>query len=166
MADEKVRFGKDRIEGVVDVGLIVISHFENPAKEVTLEFLSDVLKWKKKCIIPTSTILGAYHILTKYLKVEKVSAYEALTRTLKTRSPAFYEDISVDTALDSLTNALGYNVESWDGYIIALAKRFRATIYTVDLKLMRKVRDVPVVNPIPEKIFKEYNRWLGAHLKI
>jgi len=166
MADEKVRFGKDRIEGVVDVGLIVISHFENPAKEVTLEFLSDVLKWKKKCIIPTSTILGAYHILTKYLKVEKVSAYEALTRTLKTRSPAFYEDISVDTVLDSLTNALGYSVESWDGYIIALAKRFRATIYTVDLKLMRKVRDVPVVNPIPEKIFKEHNRWLRAHLKV
>lgn len=36
----------------------------------------------------------------------------------------------------------------------------------VDLKLMRKVRDVPVVNPIPEKIFKEYNRWLRAHLKV
>ena len=101
MADEKVQFGKDRIEGVVDVGLIVISHFEKPAKDVALEFLSDVLKWKKKCIIPTSTILGAYHILTRYLKVEKVSAYEAFTRTLKTRSPAFYEDISVDTILDS-----------------------------------------------------------------
>ncbi|ADC65274.1 hypothetical protein Ferp_1115 [Ferroglobus placidus DSM 10642] len=150
----------------MDVGLIEISHFENPAKDFVLEFLSDVLKWKKKCIIPTSAILGAYHILTRYLKVEKVSAYEALTRSLKTRSPAFYEDISVDAALDSLTNALGYNVESWDGYIVALAKMFKATIYTVDLKLMRKVRDVPVVNPIPEEIFEEYNRWLRARLGI
>ena len=65
MADEKVQFGKDRVEGVVDVGLIVISHFENPAKGVALEFLSDVLKWRKKCIIPVSTILGAYHVLTR-----------------------------------------------------------------------------------------------------
>ncbi len=161
---EKVRLGKDRIEGVVDVGLIVISHFENPAKEVALEFLSDILKWKKKCIIPTSTILGAYHIMTRYLRVEKVSAYEALKKTLETRSPAFYEDISIDTALSSLTNALGYNIESWDGYIVALAKKFKATIYTVDLKLMRKVRDVPIVNPIPEKTFREYNEWLKDRL--
>ena len=144
----------------------MISHFENPAKNVALEFLSDVLKWRKKCIVPTSTILGAYHILTRYLKVEKVSAYEVLTRTLKTRSPAFYEDISIDIVLDSLTNALGYSVESWDGYIIALAKKFRTTLYTVDLKLMQKVRDVPVVNPIPEEIFEEYNRWLRIRLSI
>jgi len=110
--------------------------------------------------------LGAYHILTRYLKVEKVSAYKTLTKMLETRSPAFYEDVSVDTVLDSLTNALGYSVESWDGYIIALAKKFKATIYTVDLKLMRKVRDVPVVNPIPEDVFEEYNRWLRARLGI
>jgi len=41
-----------------------------------------------------------------------------------------------------------------------LAKMFKA----VDLKLMRKVRDVPVVNPIPEKIFEDYNRWLKERL--
>ncbi|RLI83509.1 hypothetical protein DRP04_01300 [Archaeoglobales archaeon] len=166
MAYKKIQLGKDWIEGIVDVGLIVISHFENPAKDIALEFISDALKWKKKCIIPTSTILGAYHILTRYLKVEKVSAYKTLTKMLETRSPAFYEDVSVDTVLDSLTNALGYSVESWDGYIIALAKKFKATIYTVDLKLMRKVRDVPVVNPIPEDVFEEYNRWLRARLGI
>lgn len=148
VADEKVRPEKDRVEGVVDVGIVVISHFENPAKDAALEFLSDVLKWRRKCLIPTSA-----------------SAYDALTRTLRTRSPAFYEDISVETALDSLTNALGYNVESWDGYIVALAKKFRGAIYTVDLELARKVRDVPVVNPILEEIFEEYNRWLRERLK-
>jgi len=166
MAYEGIQSGKDRIEGVIDVGIIVISHFENPAKESALEFLSDVLKWKRRCIIPTSTILGAYHIMTRYLKVEKVSAYEALTKTLKTRSPAFYEDISVDLALNSLTNALGYNVESWDGYIVSLAKKFKAVIYTIDLKLIRKVKDVPVINPIPEKTFKEYNEWLKKRLGV
>jgi len=142
----------------------VLSHFENPAKDTALEFLSDVLKWRRKCIIPTSAVLGAYHILTRYLKVEKTSAYETLTKTLKTQSPAFYEDVDVDVVLDSLTNALGYNIESWDGYIVALAKKFKATIYTIDLKLIKKVKDVPAVNPIPEDVFKEYNRWLRIHL--
>ena len=164
MAHEEIRFGKDRIEGVVDVGIVVISHFENPAKDTALEFLSDVLKWRRKCIIPTSAVLGAYHILTRYLKVEKTSAYETLTKTLKTQSPAFYEDVDVDVVLDSLTNALGYNIESWDGYIVALAKKFKATIYTIDLKLIKKVKDIPAANPIPEDVFKEYNRWLRIHL--
>lgn len=165
MGYEETRPGKDRIEGVVDVGPIVLSHFENPARDAALEFLSEVLKWRRKCIIPTSTILGAYHILTRYLRVEKVSAYEALTRTLKTRSPAFYENIAVEAVLDSLTNALGYNVESWDGYIVSLAKKFRAAVYTTDLNLMRRVKDVPVVNPIPEDVFDEYNQWLRERLK-
>ncbi len=133
--------------------------------DAALEFLSEVLKWNRKCIIPTSTILGAYHILTRYLRVEKVSAYEALTRTLKTHSPAFYENISVEYVLNSLTNALGYNIESWDGYIVSLAKKFRAAVYTTDLNLIRRVKDVPVVNPIPDEIFNEYNEWLKERLK-
>ncbi len=75
----------------------------------------------------------AYNILTRSRKIIGIrSPYENAGSSI----PAFYEDISVDTILDSLTNALGYNVESWDGYIVALAKKFRATIYAVDLKLM------------------------------
>ncbi len=112
MVEKELLLEKNRIEGIVDVGIIVISHFENPAKDSALDFLSDVLKWKRKCLIPTSTILGAYHILTQYLKVDKTSAYQALSKTLKTYSPAFYEDLNIDLTLDSLTNALGYNVES------------------------------------------------------
>ncbi|WP_456329963.1 type II toxin-antitoxin system VapC family toxin [Archaeoglobus sp.] len=165
MGYEETRSGKDRIEGVIDIGPVVLSHFENPAMDAALEFLSEVLKWNRKCIIPTSTILGAYHILTRYLRVEKVSAYEALTRTLKTHSPAFYENISVEYVLNSLTNALGYNIESWDGYIVSLAKKFRAAVYTTDLNLIRRVKDVPVVNPIPDEIFNEYNEWLKERLK-
>ena len=104
------------------------------------------MKWRKRCIIPTSAILGSYHIL----KVDRISAYNALVRTLNTRSPAFYEDLSVEVVLDSLTNAIGYNIESWDGYIVALAKKVKAVIYTVDLKLAKKVKGIPVVNPIPD----------------
>lgn len=163
MVHERLQPEKDRagIEGVVDVGLLVISHFENPAKDYAIDFLKDVLLWKRKCLIPVSAFLGAYHILTNYLKVERIAAYETLKKTLETNSPAFYTDLSCELAIDSLTNALGYRIESWDGYIVAIAKAHSAPlIYTVDAEMRRKVKDIHVINPIPEDIFKEYNEWL------
>ena len=38
----------DSISGVVDVGIIVISHFDNPIKVDALEFLRRVLRQKQK----------------------------------------------------------------------------------------------------------------------
>ncbi|WP_456478296.1 hypothetical protein [Geoglobus ahangari] len=112
MVFSRVQHEKVGIEGVVDVGLIVISHFENPAKNHALEFLKSVLLWERKCLIPVTAFLGAYHVLTNYLGVERISAYEALRKTLETRSPALYSDLSVDTAVESLANAMGYRIES------------------------------------------------------
>lgn len=156
-----IQHEKDRIEGVVDVGLIVIAHFENPAMNYALDFLKDVLLWKRKCLIPVTAFLGAYHILTSYLRVERISAYEALKKTLETRSPALYTDVHVDVAIEALTNAMGYRVESWDGYLVAIAKAHSApVIYTIDSKMKKKVKDLHIVNPIPEDIFEEYSRWL------
>jgi len=152
---------KDRVEGVVDVGLIVIAHFENPAKVHAIEFLKEVLLWKRKCLIPTSTFLGAYHILTNYLRVDRVAAFNALKKTLETRSPAFFTDINVELVIESLTNAMGYRIESWDGYIVAIAKAYSAPIvYTIDKQMQRRMKDLQVVNPIPENVFRKYNEWL------
>jgi predicted nucleic acid-binding protein len=164
---QRVQPEKDRlrIEGVVDVGLIVISHFDNPAKDHAIEFLKNVLLWKKKCLIPVSAFLGAYHILTNYLRVERVAAYETLKKTLETKSPAFYTDMDVELAIESLTNALGYRIESWDGYIVAVAKAYSApVIYTIDGGMRKKVKDLHVVNPIPEDVFREYNEWLEKNI--
>ena len=58
-------------EGVVDVGLIVIAHFENPAGTYARDFLRDVLGLRKKCIVPLTTYFGAYVIMTKYLKIDR-----------------------------------------------------------------------------------------------
>lgn len=165
MAFSRVQHEKDRIEGVVDVGLIVISHFENPAKNHALEFLKDILLWRKRCLIPVTAFLGAYHILTNYLGVERVSAYETLKKTLETKSPAFYSDLNVEVAVESLTNAMGYRIESWDGYVVAIAKAHSAPIvYTVDKKMKKRVKDLHVINPIPEDVFREYNEWLEKNI--
>lgn len=153
------------VEGVIDTGIVVIAHFDNPAREVAFEFFREVLVWRRRCLVPVSTFIGAYHIMTSYLGVDGVSACKALTKTLETRSPAFYEDISVDAAIDSLTYALAYRVESWDGYLVYLAKKHGASIiYSVDQELARKVREVAVVNPIPIDVFEKYNEWLKQRL--
>jgi len=55
-------------EALVDVGIIVIAHFKNPAREYASKLLFDALTLKKRILIPTSTYLGAYIIMTKYLK--------------------------------------------------------------------------------------------------
>ena len=156
---------KDGVEGVVDVGIIVIAHFENPAKEYALEFLKDVLLWRKRCLIPVTAFLGAYHILINYLGVERVSACEALKKTLETKSPAFYTDISVELTVEALTNAMGYRIESWDGYIVAIAKAHSAPIiYSIDKKMKRRVKDLHIINPISEDVFRKYNKWLERNI--
>lgn len=154
------------IEEVIDTGVIAVAHFENPARKAAFQLIKMALIGERKCLIPVTAVLGAYHIMTKYIGVDEVSAYRALTKTLETRSPAFYEDVSVNSALDGLTYALSYRVESWDGYIIHLAKRFRAPIiYSVDQELAKRVREIQVVNPIPPNIFKLYNKWLRKRIK-
>jgi predicted nucleic acid-binding protein len=122
--------------------------------------------WKRKCLIPVTAFLGAYHILTNYLKVDRVAAYEALRKTLETESPAFYTDLSVEIAIEALANAMAYRIESWDVYIIALAKAHSApVVYTIDREMGRKVKDLHVINPIPEDAFREYNEWLSDRLR-
>jgi hypothetical protein len=124
------------------------------------------LLWKRKCLIPVSTFLGAYHILTNYLRVERVSACEVLKKTLETKSPAFYSDINIDLAINALTNAMGYRIESWDGYVVAIARAHSAPIiYTIDGEMKKKVKDLHVVNPIPKDVFREYNEWLKENIR-
>ena len=167
MAIEKALFEEaGPVEGVMDTGPVAIAHFENPARRAASHFLGRVLRWQVRCLIPTSAFLGAYHVLTEYLGVDRVAAYKALAKTLDTRSPAIYQDITIDLALDALTYASGYQVESWDGYIISLAKTFGASIiYTVDRELAKKVKEVEAINPIPPDLFAEYNHWLRRRIK-
>jgi len=155
----------DLIEGIVDVGLVVIAHFENPAKTYAVEFLKKVLSREIKAIIPITCFIGAYHIMTNYLRVPRLSAKKALVHTLMTRSPALYEDISIDDAIDAIDIAATYNIESWDGYLVALARNLGTKIiFSIDKKLSR-VEEIIVINPIPKDIMKKYHEWLSEKLK-
>jgi len=82
----------DYIEGVVDVGIIVPICFDNPLKRYAVEFLAEVLSWRKRIIIPITAILGTYYIATRYLRIPKHIVKKILEDLIKTRSPAIYRN--------------------------------------------------------------------------
>jgi len=120
-----------RIEGVVDVSIIVLSHCENPAKQAALNFLEAVLIGKRRCVIPVTAFIGAYHILTRYLKVRRSEAAREIIKTLLLETDAFYPHVSRELAIEALATASDFNIEGWDGYLISLARMLRiSSIYT------------------------------------
>lgn len=149
-------------EGVVDVGILVPLCFKNPLRECAVGFVKDVLTGKRKALIPLTTIIGAYHIATRYLKIPRIHVKKVLSGLIATRSPALYPQIPLDIVLDALEYATIYNVESWDGYLVALALNTRSKIiYTMDRSLER-VKEIIVVNPFPEEKVREYHRYLKS----
>ena len=155
----------DYVEGVVDVSIIVPTCFENPLKKLATDFLGEVLSLRRKAIIPVTAVLGAYHIATRYLRAPRRVVKKILVEMLETRSPALYPRVSVLMAVEALDVATTYNIESWDGYIIALAQSFKTKIvYTLDSEL-KKVREIIVVNPFPPEKVDEYHEYLQALLE-
>ena len=152
-------------EGVVDVSVVVPCCFENPLKPYSITFLSEVLKQKKKALIPVATILGAYHITTRYLRVPRITAKKILQGILDSGSPALYPYTSTHAAIDALDYASTYNIESWDGYLISVARSQGTTIvYSLDRELS-KVRETAVVNPFPEGAVEQYHKFLNSRIK-
>ena len=81
---------------------------------------------------------------------------------LGTRSPALYPHVTPDQAEDALDYAATYQLESWDGYLIALARSVGAkVVYSLDEELS-KVREVSVSNPFPRDRLQEYHEYVRA----
>lgn len=152
-------------DGVLDVSILVPACFQNPLNEHSVDFISKVLTQEKPAALPTSAILGAYHITTRYLGVPKPAAKRILEGILRTESPSLYPQISSKTALDALDYAIAYNIESWDGYLISLTRSLGSTIiYTLDEELS-KVKEITVVNPFPGDVVKRYHSFLTNQIK-
>ncbi|MHA1144803.1 MAG: type II toxin-antitoxin system VapC family toxin [Candidatus Helarchaeota archaeon] len=148
------------VEGIVDVGPIVVAHCENPCKTQMIEFLADVLCGSRRVILPVSCFLGAYHVMTRYLRITKQDAMTALEKTLQLNSPAFYEEITRSSAIQAIKLAGVYNIQSWDGYLLNLAQSFGTRIiFTLDLSLGRAEGFSPVL-PLSKKEIKKYHEWV------
>ena len=151
-------------EGVVDVSIIIPSCFENPLKAHSIDLLADVLTQNKRAIIPVSALLGAYHIATRYIRVPRMTVKKIFEGILRSGSPALYPHIIPQTALDALDYASTYNIESWDGYLISLARGLGSTVvFSLDKELAR-VREITVVNPFPQDEVERYHKFLESKI--
>lgn len=158
---ENTHSAKLGFEALVDVGIVVLAHFRNPARRHAAQLLLEALTLKKHALIPISTYLGAYVIMTRYLKLRKASVAKALLKTLSSESPAFYANIPKNVAEKALASASELNISSWDGYLIELAKELGINkIYTIDEELATKVKDIETENPIPKNIMREYHQYI------
>jgi len=152
-------------EGVVDVGVLVVSLFKNPLQEAAVNFLADVLLQRRRAAIPVTAVLGAFHVATRYLKLPALEVKRALGGMLETASPAFYPYVPPEYALDAIEYAAYYRLESWDGYLVKLAKSVgNSIIYTLDEEL-KKVEGVVVVNPFPQELVRQYHEHLRSKLR-
>jgi len=148
-------------EALVDVGIIVLAHFRNPARKYAAQLLLDALTLKKRILIPVSTYLGAYVIMTRYLKLRSDRVAKALLKTLSVESPAFYGGLPKAVTEKAVALASELNISSWDGYLIELAKELGINkIYTIDEELTKKVRDIEIENPIPRNVMEEYHQYI------
>lgn len=153
-------------EAIMDVGIVVIAHFKNPARVYAAQLLLEALTFRKRILIPVSTYIGAYIIMTRYLKLRKERVAKALLKTLTIESPAFYESIPKSVAENAIISASEINISSWDTYLIELARSLGIKkVYSVDEEMMAKVKDIVVENPIPEEAMRSYHDYMLKRVK-
>ena len=156
-----MRSGRSGFEAIVDVGIIVLAHFKNPTRKYAAQLLLDALTLGKPILVPLNAYLGAYVIMTRYLKLRRERVAQALLKTLRLESPAFYGDLHKTVVEKAIASASELNVSSWDGYLIELAKELGIKkILTIDEKLAAKSKDVKIENPIPKRIMEEYHKYI------
>ena len=156
-----MRSGRLGFEAIVDVGIIVLAHFKNPARRCAAQLLLDALTLERPILVPLNAYLGAYVIMTRYLKLRRNKVARALLKTLSLESPAFYGGIHKIIVERAIASASELKISSWDGYLIELAKELGIKkILTIDEELATKVRDVKIENPIPKNIMKDYHEYI------
>ena len=159
------RRNSDYSEGVIDVSIIVPACFDNPLKEASIEFLSEVLTGKRNAAIPLSAIVGAYHVSTRYLRASRIAVKRVLDGLLATKSSALYGDLSIKNVSEALDYSAVYNIESWDGVLIAICRNHGSrTVYTLDRELA-KVTEIDAVIPFTETQVQTYHRYIQENIQ-
>ena len=155
----------DYTDGVADVSIIVPLCFENPLTAEAHEFVLDILSRRKKVALPTSTLIGAYHICTSYLGVPRLVVKRILDSILASESTALFPLISTEIAEEALEYASVYGVEAWDGCLVSIARSFGSSVvYSMDEDLS-KVKEVSVLNPFSDEKVRRYHKHIESRLK-
>jgi len=114
---------------LIDVGIIVLA-FEknNPVRRKYLEIIEKSVRGEIEAYIPYTVILGAYHVLVVRFKVDPNEASKLLKTFMDSKKIKWIADIDRSITLRSLELASELRIESWDGYILALAEKYNIKV--------------------------------------
>ena len=151
-------------KALIDVGVLVLA-FEknNPVRQKYLEIIEKCVKGEIEAYIPYTVILGTYHVLTTRFKVKPSDALDILKIFMESRKIRWIADIDHTVVLMSLEIASNLRIESWDGYILALAKKYKISIiYSIDADLAKEegIEVRGLLSDDEEKMLDEYIRKL------
>jgi hypothetical protein len=74
-------------DGVVDTCIIVASLFPNPLYKLAVEFVSKILAQEVSAAIPLTSIIGATHVVTRYLRIPFEEVERRVVKLLETEFP-------------------------------------------------------------------------------
>lgn len=155
-----------RYDSIADVGPIALAIVNNPAREDALEWLNKVLKGEIKCVIPLSTIIGAFIVAVHYLGAKPREVAQRLELLVGVGKALWYADIDIDRVKESMRIAAMYSMDSWDAYLVSIMRDLGLHIvYTVDVDDFIEVENIQAVNPISEEKFRELQEWLKSKSK-
>ena len=145
---------------------IALAIVKNPAQEDALEWLDRVLKGEIKCVIPLTTIMGAFIVAVHYLGAIPREVAHRLELLVGVGKALWYADISIDRVKKSMRVASLYSIDSWDAYLVSIMRDLKLTIvYTTDVKDFEKIEGLKPTNPISAKKFQELQKWLRSKTK-
>lgn len=151
---------KTGIDAILDVGILVIGLTKNPANKYCLKIIDDAVHGTIKVVIPYTVVLGAHLIMKRIYGIDSKKASDLLLNLMDSKRIIWWDKISKNIVETGLNYASEYNIDSWDGYLLAIMKQNGIdTVYTID-KDFENIRSITMINPIPKDVMGELSKFL------
>ncbi len=152
-----------RYKAIADVGPIALAIVENPAQNDALKWLNKVLKGEIRCVIPLSSIMGAFIVAVHYLRARPDDVADKLYSLVGIGEALWFSDLSLNRVRRSMRIAKNYLIDSWDAYLVTIMHDLGLRIvYTTDVNDFAKIEEIEPINPITEEKFAKLQKWLES----
>ncbi|MFQ6120763.1 MAG: type II toxin-antitoxin system VapC family toxin, partial [Methanosarcinales archaeon] len=99
-------------------------------------------------------------IMKRIYGIDSKKASDLLLNLMDSKRIIWWDKISKNIVETGLNYASEYNIDSWDGYLLAIMKQNGIdTIYTID-KDFENIRGITMINPIPKNVMGELSKFL------
>jgi predicted nucleic acid-binding protein len=115
-----------------EVGALTIAFAGTPVSENALDYVRKGISGEISAVIPTTALLGTYHILRRRYNFPRNRAKNVVTNILDAHRIKWHSKVSVDELQNGLSSAQDHSIQGWDGYYSRIAQKYNATVLTID----------------------------------